>query len=179
MRRGSARVLAVARALGACAVLGLGACASDPREGYSFSSTFRSDVESISLPIFGNTTYAQGIEVELTEALASELRKQTRWKIVQEQTAHTTLRGTITGSELRKLSTARDTGLVEELGVSLTVDFEWKDNRTGKVLVARRAFSATEAFAPARGLGERIEIGQHAAVQELARGIVAEMRGGW
>ncbi len=154
-------------------------CASDPRQGYSFSTTFRQDVESISLPIFRNTTFAHGLEVELTEAIASELRRQTRYTIVQEETAQTTLRGTLTGSELRKLSTARESGLVEELGVSLTVDFEWKDNRTGRVLVSRRAFTSTEAFAPARGVGERIEIGQHAAVQELARGIVAEMRAGW
>lgn len=155
------------------------ACATDPRQGYSFSSTFRTDVDSISIPVFQNTTFARGLEVELTEAIVAELRKSTDWTIVQEETAQTTLRGTITSSELRKLSTARNTGLVEELGVILTVDFEWKDNRTGRVLTARRGFSASEPFAPARGIGDRIQTGQHATVQEMAHDIVAELRSGW
>jgi hypothetical protein len=165
----------------ACICIGLliGGCSSDPRQGYSFSSTFRTDVDSISVPIFQNTTFTRGLEVELTEAVVAELRKSTDWRIVQEETAQTTLRGTITSSELRKLSTARNTGLVEELGVIVTIDFEWKDNRTGRILTARRGFTASQPFAPARGIGERIETGQHATVQEMARDIVAELRAGW
>lgn len=170
--------LAMALAMGAL-VMVAGGCSSDPSQGYSFTSTFREDVTSISVPIFQNTTFARGLEVELTEAVVAELHKSTSWRIVQEETAQTTLRGTLTSSDLRKFSTARDSGLVEELGVSLTVDFEWKDNRTGKVLSARRGFTATQPFAPALGVNERIETGQHSAVQELARDIVAEMRSGW
>ncbi len=180
LRAAAAALLAAgAVGVGGGVVAGVGGCSSDPREGYSFSSTFREDITSISVPVFTNTTYSRGLDVELTEAVVSELRKSTSWRIVQEETAQTTLRGTITSAELRKLSTARDSGLVEDLGVTLTVDFEWKDNRTGKVLTARRGFSATRAFAPARGVGERIEVGQNAAVQVIARDIVAEMRSGW
>ncbi|MGQ0629181.1 MAG: LPS assembly lipoprotein LptE [Phycisphaerales bacterium] len=157
----------------------LGGCATDPREGYSTASTYPTEIESIAVPVFQNTTFARGLEVELTEALVAELRKSSPYRVVQSDSPQSTLRGTITGSDLRKLSTGRTSGLVEDLAVVLTVDFEWKDNRTGRVLSARRGFTTAEAFAPSRGVGERIETGQHAAVQEMARAIAGELRAGW
>lgn len=163
----------------ALAPLALTGCASDPRSGYSTQSTFSRQFETISVPVFRNSTFSRGVETELTEALVAEIRQTTPYTVVQSGSPQTTLRGTITSAELRKLSTSRTTGMVEELAVVLTVDFEWKDNRSGKVLVARRNFVAAENFAPSTGLGERIETGQHATVQELARGIVAELRSGW
>jgi hypothetical protein len=49
------------------------------------------------------------------------------------------------------------------------------------VRLDRRDFSATTTFIPARGIagepGERIEIGEREAIEELARAIVTEMRG--
>lgn len=81
--------------------------------------------------------------------------------------------------DLRPLSTGRQTGMVQELSLEVVCDFTWKDNRSGKVLVAQRNFMAARSFVPANGVGERIEIGEDAAVQQLARDIVAEMRSGW
>ncbi len=161
----------------------LPACTADPAKGYSFSSTYSGAVQSINIPVFGNASFARGLETELTSAIISEVRKGTPWRVEQTAAAQSTLSGTITSSELRKLSTARDSGFVEQLAVEITVDFEWKDNRTGKVLVGRKSFSAAEAFVPARGVSgpvnERIEVGQHAAIAELARAIVAELRSSW
>ncbi len=160
-----------------------GGCTNDPKRGYTFNSTYSGAIESVQVPMFGNTTFARGLEAELTSAVVSEVRKGTPWRVEQTGAAQATLKGTITSSELRKLSTARESGLVEQLAVEITVDFEFTDNRTGKVLVGRRSFGAAEAFVPARGtqgtLNERIETGQHAAVAELARAIVGELRGAW
>ena len=64
-------------------------------------------------------------------------------------------------------------------GSVMTVDFEWRDARTGEYIVRRREFSATESFVPARPSNERLELGQQAVVQELARAIVSEMRSSW
>jgi hypothetical protein len=48
------------------------------------------------------------------------------------------------------------------------------------VRIERQNFVATTTFIPARGVagepGERIEIGQREAIEELARAIVGEMR---
>lgn len=161
----------------------LAGCTADPAKGYSFASTYSGAVQSINIPVFGNSSFARGLETELTAALVSEVRKGTPWRVEQSAAAQSTLSGTITSSELRKLSTSRDSGFVEQLAVEITVDFEWKDNRTGKVLVGRRSFSAAEAFVPARGVNgpvnERLEVGQHATIAELARAIVAELRSTW
>lgn len=165
--------------LAAAGAMGPAACSSDPSQGYSFASTYRQDVETVAVPIFANQTFDHGVEAELASAIVAELRKVTPWRVDQSGSAQTTLSGVVTSSELRKLTTARQTGLVETLALVISVDFEWKDNRTGRVLAARRDFSAAEAFTPARGVGERIDTGRHAAVQELARAIVNELRTGW
>lgn len=187
--RGNGRATPMPRSIGllvtALASLAavLPACTADPAKGYSFSSTYSGAVQSIDIPVFGNNSFARGLETELTSALISEVRKSTPWRVEQSAAAQSTLAGTITASTLRKLSTARSSGFVEQLAVEITVDFEWKDNRTGKVLVGRRSFSAAEAFVPARGVSgpvnERLEVGQHATIAELARAIVAELRSSW
>ncbi len=44
--------------------------------------------------------------------------------------------------------------------MTVTVDFEWRDNRTGKVLVSQRNFSATDTFVASRPSAERLEQGE-------------------
>jgi hypothetical protein len=181
VRRAAALAALAAPALGV--LLSLPGCAANPSEGYAFASSYRTDIASVSVPIFGNDTYSRGIEVQLTEAVIAEIRRATPWKIIQGSAAQTTLSGTIVSSEMAKLSTARDTGLVEELAVVLSVNFTWKDNRTGKTLVTRTSFRAAEPFVPARGtsgpINERLDVGQAGSVQEMARRIVAELRASW
>lgn len=159
----------------------LAGCASDPTRGYSFQPVYGDGVRTVAVPIFENQTFTTGIEIELTEAVVKEIQRTTPWRVVAggEGGADTTLTGTITDSTLRALSRGRYTGLVQEVGVQLTVDFDWRDNRSQRVLVSQRGFSALEAFVPARGSQERVELGQNATVQELARDIVGELRSNW
>lgn len=161
----------------ACLLL-LSACASDPTRGYSFQSTYSSSVRSVSVPVFDNQTFFRGMEMDLTDAIVKEIQRSTPWVVVQDG-GQTTLTGSITDAQLRNLTTSSRTGLVAEMAMQTTVDFEWRDSRTGKVLVSRRGFRAMEPFVPARPAGERIEQGTHAVVQELARDIVAELRSSW
>lgn len=160
-------------------VLLLAACASDPSQGYSFSAARKSSVRTISVPVFQNTTFSRGVETELTNAIVQEIQRTTQWKVVSGRTAQTVLSGTLTSSDLRPLSTSSSTGLVLEQGVELTVDFEWRDSGSGEVLIARKGFKSLQSFVPSRGTGERLELGQHAAVQELARAMVNELRSAW
>jgi hypothetical protein len=160
------------------AALACAACASDPARGYSFKSTYLGG-RSVAVPVWGNETYSQGLEVALTQAIIAEIQRTTPWLVVPPDRADTVLSGVLTRSQLRALSTARGTGLVQEMAVSLTVDFDWRSNRTGESLVSRKDFQAVQTFIPATGTGERIELGESAAVQELAHDIVAELRSNW
>jgi hypothetical protein len=157
-------------------------CASDPAEGYSFQSTFDESVRTISVPIFQNDTFNLGVETELTEAVIAELRRTTPWAVIPERPGgggDTTLSGVVREVELARLSTSRNSGLVEEQIVRVEIDFDWRDNRTGALRLSRRRFAAAGAFVPSRPSGERIDVGRREAVQQLARDIVAELRGSW
>lgn len=155
-------------------------CATLPGcAGYTLGSTYSADVATVYLPIFDNTTYVYGLEADLTEAIGKEIHRSTPWRVTSNPGADTELTGAITRVDKRRLSTDGTTGLVQELATVVTVTFEWKDARTGEVLVARRGFSVAEPFAPVRGVGERPETGEASAIDRLAKDIVAELREGW
>ncbi len=164
--------------LAALASAVLGGCSTDPTRGYSFKSSFDTGVRTVSVPMFQNPTFYHGVEADLTEAIIKEIQQRTPWVVVT-RSADTTLSGTITQLEMRPLTDSRATGLVEDVALMMRVDFDWRDARTGEFIVRRREFTATEAFVPARPSGERLELGQQAVVQELARAIVSEMRSSW
>lgn len=157
----------------------MGGCSSDANTGYSFASTYRTDIETVAVPIFDNTTFSHDLEIALTDAIAKEIHRSTPWRVTSIDQAQTTLSGAITNSELRKLSRQSVSGLVLEQAVEITVSFEWKRNTTGEVLVARRNFKASDEFVPAQGAQERIELGERAAIDRLARDIVNELRSSW
>lgn len=171
--------------LSAAMLLGLGVaavgsgCASDPTKGYAFASSYDETVRTVSVAMFNNPTYQRGIEVELADAIIKQIQSSTPWRVVPSGDGNSTLTGSFSDARLRRLSVGRDTGLSQELAMELTVDFQWKDARTGKTLVSRKNFTASDTFVPAQGVGERIEVGMNGAVQRLARDIVNEMRSNW
>jgi len=157
----------------------LAACASDPSRGYSFAPTYEDDVRTVAVPVFDNQTFSHGVEFRLTEAIIKEIRLATPWRVVNPGTSDTTIEGRVVESELRRVTTRRATGLVQEQALVLTVDFDWMDNRTGETLVSRRRFSVAETFSPARPVQERLETGEFGATQRLAHDIVSELRSKW
>jgi hypothetical protein len=154
-------------------------CASDPTQGYAAMSTFPEDVATISVPIFENDTFVQGVEFQVTDALLKEIQARTPYAVVAKDRADTVLLGRITAVDLDRLSKSPVTGLSEEVIRSVTIDFQWKDLRSDRVLVERRAFAGYGLFLPSRPYAESIEVGQYEAVQRLVRDIVAELRSQW
>ncbi|MEO1128500.1 MAG: hypothetical protein AAFX05_02205 [Planctomycetota bacterium] len=171
-------VLCVVLYMVLCA-LPLVGCASEASRGYVFSSSYRDDIKTIAVPVFENVTYSHGIEIDLTDAIIKEIHRSTPWRVASESGADTALRGSITDTELNRLTTGQQTGLVQEMAFELTVSFEWKESRTGRVLVARRNFRSSGTFVAAQPAGERIDTGERGAVDRLARDIVAELRSSW
>lgn len=173
-----ARSTVLLAALGLLAAGIVAGCADDPRQGYSFSTPSAREARSVQVLVFRNATSEPGHEALLTEAIIKEL--QTRgFRVVQGATADSVLAGTIRSTNLRKLSTDPQTGLVQEMGLSMTIDFEWRDNRTNKVLAARQGFTASDSFVAARGGAEPIEAGQHSVYARLAKDLAGELRGAW
>lgn len=154
-------------------------CAASPSQGYAFESTFDESIQSVAVPVFRNETTSRGIEVTLTEAVQKQIQQRTPWHLSPADWADTTLVGVVTGSTLRAISDDPETGLVQEQAVQITIRFEWRDNRTGDVLVARDGYTASAIFHPSRAVGERLELGQRTAIDELAGDLVSEMRSAW
>ena len=177
MNRPRPRITAAAALTAALAALP--GCSADPSAGYSFESSFDASVRTVAVPIFDNTTFETGLETELTEAITKRIQQDTPWRVSNAPAADTELTGTITEARLFTLSRTRGTGLPQEQVYEITVDFTWRDNRTGTTLVQRERFASAGAFVPDRLTGERIEIGRREATSELARSIVAELRTGW
>ncbi|MCA9277257.1 MAG: LptE family protein [Phycisphaerales bacterium] len=154
-------------------------CASTPNQGYAFDSGFDESIRTIAVPIFRNETTSRGLEVQLTEAVQKQLQQRTPWRLSSTDRADTTLVGVITGTQLSVLSDDPQTGLVQEQAVRITIRFEWRDNRSGEVLVARDGYSASAVFSPSRGVGDRLEMGQRNAIDELASDLVSDLRSSW
>lgn len=167
-------------AVGIASVWWMPGCASDPHKGYVLGSTYDSGVRTVAVPIFQNGTFTPGIEQTLTDAITKEIMARTPWRVVSQGNADTVLTGSLGEYELMTLTRTPGTGFAQEQALTLRVNFNWRDNRNGRVRLDRRNFSATTTFIPSRGIrgesGERIEIGEREVIEELAQAIVNEMR---
>ena len=171
-------------------LLAASGCASDPSQGWSTKSTYRDDIRTIALPVLVNDTYNREVGFQLTDALIKEIQRNTPYRVTSEVQADSILLGRITEVELDRLSKSTLTGLSEEVILSVTIDFEWKDRRTGETLVGRRSFKGNALFVPSRSNSESpsitdptarepIELGEFAVVQLLARDVVSELQSNW
>lgn len=172
---------AILRVVLAATIALVAACDSTPSAsgGYEMRSHFPTEYRSIAVTLFKNDTYDRPLGGELTEAVIKEVQAVTPYHLSSESRADTLLRGTVRSRSLRELSKSRSTGLSEEVQYEVIIDWEWVDQRTGKVIVARNGFTGSALFVPSRPSSEPTEIGRLAVVQNLATDIVANMQGNW
>lgn len=179
-RRGVRPSVALAISVAALAAMtaALG-CAASATDGYVWGEAFRTDFETIAVPIFENQSYERDLGLQLTEAVIKEIERVAPYETTGRSEAAAVLNGVVTNAELRRLARDRDSGLVLDLAYTITVSFEVVDSSTGEVLVSRRGLRVGESFIPARGANEPIEAGRAAAVREAAREIVESLRSSW
>lgn len=154
-------------------------CASDPTQGYAAVSVFPNNISTVAVNIFKNNSFVREIEFELADALVKEIEARSPYKVTPSTRADTILTGTVRNVQRDQLSKSRLTGLSEEVLLSVTIDFTWTDQRTGRQLVQRESFTGHALFLPSRPNGELIELGEFAVVQLLARDIVSQMQENW
>ena len=119
------------------------------------------------------------MEFMLTDAIIKEIESRTPYRILAEQYADTLITGTIQSVGLQTISQSRTTGLDNEVMITVVIDFEWLNLRSGGRLVGRQNFSSSALFIPSQPSSEPIEIGQFAVVQQLSSDIVAQMQSSW
>lgn len=147
--------------------------------GYQTKELFPEQYRNVAAPIFENRTFYREVEADLAEAVTKQIEQRTPYKIGRPGTADTMLQGTIVAIEQDVIAQRREGAVPEQMEITLTVDFEWKDLRTGQVLASRRGLTTVGRYAPAREVGEPFAIAQHEAVERMAVEIVSTMREDW
>ena len=110
--------------------------------GYAHKELFPTDVRTVAVPIFENRSFYQGMEFDLTEALVKEIELRTPYKVTDAGSADTIVHGVITAVDQDRLSRRSEGGVPQELELRITVNYVWKNLRTGQTLRQREGFDS-------------------------------------
>ena len=159
-------------------VLCLGLCGCDRMAGYSNESLFPEDVRSVCLEMFDNQTFRRGVEYELSDALAKRIEVDTPYKIVSDSDrADTVISGQIVSISELALSTDRELGTVLEKEVELRAVVNWKNLKTGQLMMDHLKVSASASYSEYQL--QDFKYASTLAANNLARKIVELMERKW
>ncbi|HLL88043.1 MAG TPA: LPS assembly lipoprotein LptE [Tepidisphaeraceae bacterium] len=150
---------------------------SAPAGDYQWRSLYRQDVRTVAVPIFNTKSFNRGDEFRLTTAVAKQIEARTPYKLAPRERADTILEGEVVLSRVTTVSERYYTAQPQEQLMVATVNFTWKDLRTGQILVERRGFEDSATYYPTLGEG-RYYASQETA-ERLAVAIVQELQAEW
>ncbi|MCP4252051.1 MAG: hypothetical protein GY775_01365 [Candidatus Scalindua sp.] len=144
--------------------------------GYTTKSLISHKINSVYIPIFGNSTFRSGLEFDLTTALKDEIMSKTKLRIAKKDDADTILTGKIVKvTEGVITSNARDN--IIENQVTITVNIAFADRRTGRTLMSMNGLSDRAEYIVTRG--ENIKTATQECLEGLAEKIVYQLEEKW
>lgn len=152
-------------------VAGAGGCA------YKWGAPYRSDLKTVYVEVFTSKEFRRDIEFNLTEAVKKRIGLDTPYRLAPREKADTILTGEVT--EVRQSAFAEDfrSRQPRDRQLTLAVRLQWKDLRTGRMLVdVPVQLQAVDYLAPT---GETEAFALERAVDGMARQIVARMYEDW
>jgi hypothetical protein len=160
-------------AVAALAVLAVGGCA-----GYSMEPVHPTGVRTVAVAIFASKEFRRELEFDLTGKLTRLIEQRTPYKVVHDpRRADTELRGEIEVLDAPVISEDTKTNQPQDVEVTVTCWFEWKDLRTGQIRARREHLSASGSYAPA--VGQNLNSATNDAMIRLAERIVEAMESDW
>lgn len=131
-------------------------------------------IHTVALDVFASREFRRGLELQLTEALAKRLEAETPFKLAKKDRADTIITGEI--REVRQSTLGRDFRTVRprETAETVVVSFQWKDLRTGEILLDRPNYVQTVDYV--RPLGEDFYHASQRAMDRLSERIIEEMQ---
>jgi hypothetical protein len=172
-----ARLVPAGMFLSFCALC-LGLCGCDGIAGYSSESMFPKDVRSVCLEMFDNQTFRRGVEYELSDALGKRIEADTPYKIISDSDrADSVISGQIVSIGESALSIDREIGAVLEKEVELRAVVNWKNLRTGQLMIDHVRVSASASYSPFQQ--QDFKYASALAANNLARNIVELMERKW
>lgn len=147
-------------------------------DGYSTESLFSDQISTVCLEMFDNRSFRRGIEFELSDALSKRIEADTPYKIVSDKNkADTIISGQIVRAREFIPVRERQTGQALEKEIHLRVVVNWKNLKTGELLVDNASVSASASFSQWQNQG--FAYGSTLAANKIARQIVELMEERW
>jgi hypothetical protein len=158
--------------------LALGLCGCAGLAGYSDESLFPQDVDSIYVEMFESQSYRRNVEFGLTDALAKRIESQTPYKIVSSRDrADSIISGQILLVGQSVVTIERETGQALEKEVELRAAVNWKNLKTGDMLINNKSVSASAGYSELQN--QSFEYASRLAANNLAQRIVELMEKQW
>lgn len=145
---------------------------------YSNESLYPQNVETVCLEMFENESFRRGVEYELSDALSKRIEAQTPYKIVSSlDRADTVISGKITSVTTSVLTAERQTGRALEKEVGVVAVVNWKNLRTGELLIDSVSVDAAASFSEWQN--QSFDYASTLAANKLAQRIVEQMEKKW
>jgi hypothetical protein len=155
----------------------LGGCGKS-RGGYSNEWLYPTNIQTVYVEMFENETFRRGLEYELTDAVAKRIEAETPYKIISDRDlADSVISGKIVSIDDQILSMERETGRPLEEQASIKAVVNWKNLKTGQLLVENARVS--EAMSFSEWLDQGFDYGSTVAANRLAERIVEKMQVKW
>ncbi len=145
--------------------------------GYRTGEFYRPEIETVHVEMFASREFRRDLEFMLTEALKKRINLETPYRLADKEKADTILKGEVL--EVRQAAFATDfrSRQPREKQLTLAVRVQWKDLRSGRVLVDQPVeLQAADYLTPT---GETEKFAQQRAIDRLAAKIVAKMHDEW
>ena len=146
--------------------------------GYSNESLFPEEVGSVYVEMFDSRSFRRGGEYELSDALAKRIEAETPYKIISSRDrADTIISGQILSIGESWVSSEREVGRALEKEVEVRAVVNWKNLKTGELLIDNQSVSASASYSEWQN--QSFRYASTLAANNLARRIVELMEKEW
>jgi len=145
--------------------------------GYRAGGPYRTDVRTVYVDMVGSKEFRRDLEFTLTEALKKRIGMDTPYRLAPREKADTILVAEVLEERQAAFAPDYQTRQPREKHLNLTVRVQWKDIRTGRLLVDQPAMLQTVDYLNPTGESEKFA--QERAIDRLAARIVALMYEDW
>lgn len=146
--------------------------------GYTNDSLYPQGIESICVDMFDNRSFRRGVEYTLSDALVKRITSETPYRIVSDKNrADSVMGGQLVSIGDSVLTLEREIGRPLEKEVVLAAVVNWKDLKTGRLMVNNVTVSAAASYSEFQG--QDFTYASTLAANKLAQKIVELMEDNW
>ncbi len=145
--------------------------------GYRAGAPWRTDVRTVYVDMAGSREFRRDLEFMLTEAIKKRIGTDTPYRLADRENADTILVTEVLEERQNAIAPDFESYQPREKTLTLAVRVQWKDVRTGRLLVDLPNVLQSVDYLPP--MYEQERFAQERAVDRLAQRIVAQMYEAW